>query len=345
MPSYLRIVISACALSFFIARGMPAFADDQTGEATDSIVKLRVFVPPDASSASSLGAEREGTGVLIDSSGLILTIGYLILEAETIGVIDSHGGFSAADFVAYDVSTGFGLVRSREHLSAAPMELGDSSSLQIGDTLHVIGFGDDPQPVRIILKGEFAGYWEYLLDNAIYAAPAYPAFGGAALVSGGKLVGIGSIFTILAVPTVGGVPCNMFVPIELLKPILKSLISDGRSAESVRPWLGITLAESQGRVLIREVSPQGPADAAGMRAGDILLAVEDKQVEGLADFYRKVWAAGRPGATIHISVLHDMSVQVVDVHSVDRYQFLKLPSRMKPVPITGKLTRDVASLH
>ena len=189
-------------------------------EVMRALVRVSATVPGDATTARSLGTEREGNGVLIDSSGLVLTIGYLIVEADSIEVQTSTGTVEA-DFVAYDGDTGFGLVRARSLTDVRPMPLGESSRVEVGDKLQVGGFGRDAQAVDVISRGEFVGSWEYLLDSAVYTAPAFPDYGGAALISDGKLVGVGSIFTTFSLPGVGRAACNMFVPIDLLKPILQ----------------------------------------------------------------------------------------------------------------------------
>jgi S1-C subfamily serine protease len=156
-------------------------------------------------------------------------------------------------------------------------------------------------------------------------APPHGAFGGAALVSPeGHLLGIGSIFTNLHVPGFGAVPANMFVPVELLKPILEQLQSMGRALGPRKPWLGINAHESAGRVFITRVSPGGPADTAGLRAGDIILTVAGEDVENLADFYHKVWALGPAGVTVPLTVLQGSRVLEAEIQSGDRYRNLKL---------------------
>lgn len=307
--------------------GVPSYAEQTAEEVLKAIVKVRSIVPSDAHTARSLGTEREGNGVVIDSDGHILTIGYLIIEAENIKVVVPAGKPVSATFVAYDHTTGFGLLRANDPLGVAPVKLGRSSELSTGDPVLVASHGGQEwvQGARVVSRSEFAGYWEYLLDNAIITAPPHPSFGGAALLGpDGKLLGIGSLLTQVAVPSLGSVACNIFVPIDLLKPILTDLITKGRSAEPPRPWLGVNAEEAHGRVFVVRVTSGGPAEQAGIKPGDIILEVNTNAVYGLADFYRKVWALGRAGVDVPLSILQGTQIRKIVVHSADRYQYLRI---------------------
>jgi serine protease Do len=243
---------------------------------------------------------------IIDTIGHVLTIGYLIIEAEHIELIGPKGKTVTATFVGYDFNTGFGILFPDEPLNVIPMKLGRSSEVKEGDHLFVASFGglDSVQTVRVISRMEFAGYWEYLLENAIFSSPPHPNFGGAALIDrDGCLLGIGSLYTRFSIPGVGLIPCNVFVPIDLLRPILTDLIDTGISREPPRPWLGLHAEESHGRVFIIRVTAGGPAEKAGFRLGDIVLTVNGVEVSGLADFYRKIWALGSAGVDVHLGVL------------------------------------------
>ena len=314
------------------APGSPVLEAQDVEEAMRALVRVRATVPEDATTARTLGTEREGNGILIDSSGLILTIGYLIVEADSIEVQTATGTFQA-DFVGYDGDTGFGLVRARSLAGLQPMQLGESSRVEVGDSLQVGGFGSEAQPVRVISRGEFVGSWEYLLDSAVYTAPAYPDFGGAALISEGKLVGVGSILAAFTLSGVGRLACNMFVPIDLLKPILQALVHSGRSGLPSRPWLGLNTAETEGRVVVTMVTPGSPAEQAGLRRGDIILAVAQQPVAGIAEFYRRVWSTGSAGVSVRLRVLQGDRIRELTVKSVDRNERLRRsPSRPGGVP-------------
>jgi len=306
---------------------VPAYAQQDAGKILNAIVKVKSTVPAGARTARILGTEREGNGVLIDSQGHILTIGYVILEADQIEIVDQEGQAIPARYIGYDHKTGFGLIRADKALMIPPIQLGQSSGVKAGDPVLVIGHGGAKavQGVRVVFRGEFAGYWEYLLDNAIYISPPYSNYGGAALIDrAGKLLGIGSIFAQKAIPDLGIIPCNMFVPIDLLRPILNDLITTGRSREPPQPWLGLHVDEVHGRIVVLRVTPGGPAGKSNLSSGDIILTVNNKAVDGIADFYRKVWSLGNAGVEVPLGVLQGIRINNIVVPSADRNQYLKL---------------------
>jgi len=320
--------LAAC---FAVLYCICAYADHDAEHTLRSIVKIRAIVPDSARTARSLGTEREGNGIVIDHEGRILTIGYLILEAEHIEILGPDGKTVPAAFVGYDHKTGFGLVQAKGSFNVSPMFLGQSSEVREGDPILVASYGgsESVQGARVVSRQDFAGYWEYLLDDALFVAPPHANFGGAALIGrDGQLLGIGSIFTQVTVPGIGTVPCNMFVPIDRLKPILTDLISAGRSHGPPQPWLGLHADEAHGRVFVIRVTSGGPAEQAGLRPGDIILTVNLNEITGLADFYRKVWALGNAGVDVPLSVLQGIRMRDINVHSADRYKSF----RVKPRP-------------
>lgn len=327
-----------CLTGFFLVlftccRFVYAVQDPE--EILRAVVGIRATIPEDARTAQALGTEREGHGVLIDSDGHILTIGYLILEADRIEITGSDGEAITGIFVGYDHNSGFGLVRTDPPLHVQPLELGQSSDVAVGDVLLVAGHGgpDATQGTRVVARQEFAGYWEYLLDDAIFTTPPYSNFGGAALIGkDGQLLGIGSLFTRTTLPRVGSIPSNMFVPIDALKPILNDLIALGHSSEPPRPWLGLNVEEMHGRVVILHVSSDGPAEQAGLRPEDIVLKVGGQEVDGLADFYRKVWALGTAGIDVPLSVLQGIQIRDIIIRSADRRQFYRFPQESETPP-------------
>lgn len=321
---------SGIIFAFLIAWSGSAYAEQTAEEILKAVVKIRSVIPKDAHTANTLGTEREGSGVVIDSEGLILTIGYLIVEAETIEVMGSEGKPVSAAFVGYDYPTGFGLLRTGKPLGVAPIKLGQSSTAKTGDPVLIAGYGGTDTAIagRIISRKEFAGYWEYLLDEAIFIAPAYTNFGGAALINpDGQLLGIGSLFSQLAIPGLGSIPCNIFVPIDLLHPILSDLKTTGRSRKPPRPWLGINAEEAHGRIFITKITAGGPADGAGLQPGDLILSVKGKTVNGLADFYRKIWEVGNAGVDVPLSLLRGIQIREITIRSTDRHQFLMLKQK------------------
>jgi len=295
-----------------------------------AIVKVQARALPNARSAATLGTEREGTGVVIDGDGLIVTIGYLIIEADEVKITDDQGRSLPANVVGYDHASGLALVRPIVPLKASPLPLGDSTKLAESDPVLVVNSGgrSEVTPAYVVSRRSFTGNWEYLLERAIFTSPPSLNWSGAALVDkDGSLLGIGSLILRDATQAEPHVPGNMFVPIDLLQPILPDLLKSGRRAGPARPWLGVNADEVQGRLLVTRVSPEGPADRAGVHAGDIILAVGGEAVHTQAEFYRKVWGRGSAGSEIPLRVLQDSDVQELKLRSIDRLDYF----RQKPM--------------
>ncbi len=328
--SVVRALVLACAL--IAAWPRPAAAQSDLMELLSSVVVVETLVPDDARTAAILGDERLGSGIVIDGSGLVVTIGYLILEATDAWIRTGGGQRVAADILAYDHETGFGLLRAQAPLEkVVPMALGDSDALVEGTPAVIASFGGPGvlQPVVTVSRRDFAGYWEYLLENAIFTSPPYQFFGGAALMStGGRLVGVGSLIVPDAAPDPDPAPGNMFVPVAQLKSVLADLIVSGRSANPVRPWLGIYAEESEdGRIVVLSLADDGPALQAGVEPGDVIVSAGDTQVQGLADFYRKLWHGREPGDLVTLTVERDGESRSIDVLGGNRYRWLRLRSR------------------
>lgn len=295
-----------------------------------AIVKVQARALPNARSAATLGTEREGTGVVIDADGLIVTIGYLVIEADEVKVTDDQGRSLPANVVGYDHASGLALVRPIVPLKASPLPIGDSTKVAESDPVLVVNSGgrSEVTPAYVVSRRAFTGNWEYLLDRAIFTSPPSLNWSGAALVDkDGSLLGIGSLILRDATQAEPHVPGNMFVPIDLLQPILPDLLKSGRRAGPARPWLGVNADEVQGRLLVTRVSPEGPADRAGVHAGDIILAVGSEAVHTQAEFYRKVWGRGSAGSEIPLRVLQDSDVRELTLRSIDRLDYF----RQKPM--------------
>ncbi len=321
----------------FVLLITPAVASQDSDELVEATIKavigLRAMVPDTARTANSLGNEREGSGIVIGDDGLVLTIGYLILEASDVQVTDSQGDYVPAEIVAYDYDSGFGLVRATRSLGIRGIPLGDSTFLSSGDTALIIShIGPDyMQVVQVVDVREFSGYWEYLLDQAIFTSPPFSGFGGAALISSnGKLVGVGSLIVNDAKIVEGSrpVPGNMFVPINLLKPILDDLLQNGRASGEIRPWLGVYTAVDRGHLFVFRVAMDSPAEVAGIRPNDIIVAVNGQPVSDMASFFRSVWETGPAGVDVRISVVRGGTVKEITVETGDRYDWL----RIDPIP-------------
>jgi len=290
-----------------------------------SVVAVRATIPEDAFTASGLGTRREGSGVVIRDDGLVLTIGYLITEAEEVWLTTQDGRVLPAHALAYDQETGFGLVQALSPLGLPAVRFGDATSAKVGDAVVLAdGIGQSVK-ANIVTKQEFAGYWEYLLDEAIFIAPAHPSWGGAALLGpDGKLLGIGSLR--LQMSRKGEIAdINMIVPINLLPPILDELLAHGHVDKPARPWLGAFSAENNGDVVVMSVAEGSPAAKAGLQQGDVISDIKDKEIDGLADFYRKLWSSGPAGTELPMRVMRDGRERWLRVKSADRSSFLKKP--------------------
>jgi len=295
--------------------------------ALSAVVALDAEIPPDAFTAPILGTDRTGSAVVIREDGLAVTIGYLVTEASDVKLTTGDGRAVDAHPIAIDFVSGLGLVQPLGNLGVAPIARGSADALSPGDTVNAISHGGRHHALsaRLVAKHEFAGYWEYLLDEALFTAPLHPAWSGAALVDArGRLVGIGSLF-VQQVIDGDATRGNMFVPIDLIEPILGDLLRQGRRASAPRPWLGIYLHDEDGRVVVQDVAAQGPAASAGLKPGDQIAAIADQPVVQVAHAWRVLWRQGAAGVTVPLTVVRDGQARRVQVDSVDRDAMLRKP--------------------
>jgi S1-C subfamily serine protease len=294
--------------------------------ALSSVVGLHSIIPNDAFSADHLGTERAGNGVLIED-GLVLTIGYLITEAEAVWLHLGDGRAVQGHALGFDSETGFGLVQALGRIDLEPLPLGSSAEAQTGDRVVLGGAGGRTRSVasHIAAKQEFAGYWEYLLDEAIFTCPAHPNWGGTGLISSrGELIGIGSLQ--LEREREGKAEyVNMIVPIDPLKPVLEDLRKFGRVNKPARPWLGMYSTEIENKVVVVGISAKGPAASAELKTGDVILAVGGEKISSQTQFYRKLWSLGPAGIDVPLTVYHEGVTFDVVLASTDRMKLLKAP--------------------
>ncbi|WP_076865168.1 S1C family serine protease [Bradyrhizobium mercantei] len=291
-----------------------------------SVVGLHSIIPPDAFSAETLGTERTGNGVLIDD-GLVLTIGYLITEAATVWLHLGDGRAVEGHALGFDFESGFGLVQALGRLDIDPLPIGSSAATQVGDNVVLGGAGGRTRSVasQIAAKQEFAGYWEYLLDEAIFTYPSHPNWGGTGLINNaGELIGIGSL-QLERERTGRAEHVNMIVPIDLLKPVLNDLRRFGRVDKPARPWLGMYTTEIDNRLVVVGVASKGPAARAELKTGDVILAVDGDKVTSQTGFYRKLWSLGAAGVDVPLTVYHEGVTFDVTLTSIDRMKLLKAP--------------------
>lgn len=314
---------------------VPAGAQPKAGDyaydlerALSSVLALSAKIPSDAFTAETLGTDRAGNGVLIRPDGMVLTIGYLVTEAESVWLTTHDGRAIEGHVLGYDQATGFGLVQALGRMDLPALALGESKQAQVGSSVVMAGAGGRQRSVaaHIVARQEYAGYWEYVLDDAIFTAPAHPHWGGTAMIGPeGDLLGIGSLQLQQGVE--GGRPANlnMVVPIDLLKPILDDLMTVGRSARPPRPWLGLFATEFEDKVALVGLADEGPAERAGLQVGDLVLAVAGVKTTDLAGFFRQIWALGDAGVGVPLTLYREGDTFEVNVTSGDRTRFLKSP--------------------
>ena len=321
---------NACRVLFSLAvaalAAVPAHAASLE-ELVSAVVRIKTYINPDGQTVQSLGREREGSGIVIDEDGLVLTIGYLMVEAHAAEVTTNAGRTVPATIVGYDHETGFGLLRATAPLKLKPLAFGKSGEGKERDPVLIVGSGgaDAVQPAYVVAKREFAGNWEYLLDEAIFTYPAHPNWGGTGLISNrGELIGIGSL---QLERERDGKPehVNMVVPIDLLKPVLDDLRKFGRVNKPARPWLGMYSTEIDNRIVVIGIAGKGPAARAELKAGDVILAVNGDKITSQTGFYRKLWSLGPAGVDVPLTLYREGDIFDVTVKSSDRARFLKAP--------------------
>lgn len=329
-----NLVLASCMLPSVIAYGATSTTPDQAAidalsRANAAVVGVEVTAVEGARSTETLGRRRSGSGVLIGPEGLILTIGYLMVEADSIQIVTPDRRKLPARAVAYDLATGFGLVKALLPLRGMnPVPLGSHGGLQAGEPLMAAMGGEDAGVgiVRLVSKRAFSGYWEYHIDAALFTSPPIANHSGAPLFNQrGELLGIGSLLVADARGESPPLPGNMFVPVDLLKPILAEMQATGSSKQSRRPWLGLTSAEQAGRVQVVRVTEDSPAQAGGLAPGDVIVAVDGAPVATLEEFYKRLWAHASPDDEIKLTVQQGEQLKVLPIRAVDRMSTMVKP--------------------
>lgn len=288
-----------------------------------SVVEVRTTAVPNARGSGTLGPRRQGGGIVIDDKGLVLTAAYLVTETEKIEIIGTNRQVIPATLIGHDPATGIGLVRAVVPLPVKPISFGDSDAADVNDPVLIVGF-DGVAPAYIVARRQFAGTWEYLLEDALFTAPATTGWSGAALINReGKLLGMGMLLVPNALRET--LPGNMFVPIDSVKPVITELQQHGKPAAQPRPWLGVSIEDLDGRLLITRVSDEGPAMKAGLAKGDIIVGLHGKPLENAADFYRKLWSSGDPGVEVEVDVVKGNTLETIAVTTMERGQYLRKP--------------------
>lgn len=305
--------------------------DDYTFDleaALSAMVGVRSIIPQDAFTAATLGTERTGNGVLIRPDGLVLTVGYLINEAETVWLSLSNGNAVQGHVIVYDHITGLGLVQALAREEFPVLAMGTSAAAQVGDDVVIGGAGglQNSLAARIVSRQEFAGYWEYLIEDAIFAAPSHENWGGTALINeAGQLIGVGSLQLEHGVEDGPSEHINMFIPIDLLPPVFDDLVNLGRRTTPPRPWLGVYAAEMGGRVVVAGFAGRGPAAKSELKTGDILLQIGGREAKSLSEFFHSLWGLGQAGVDVPLLVHRDGRTFDLKIRSADRATMMKRP--------------------
>lgn len=291
-----------------------------------TVVRVDAKIVPGAATSATLGARRSGSGVILDAR-TVLTIGYLVLEADEVDVTTAVGMTVPGAVAGYDHASGFGLIRTALPMIGKAVVLADSDLVAESQPVFTLGHGEAAATeLRVLSRLPFAGGWEYLLERPIITFPPVNNWSGSALFTpDGKLVGVGSLILADALPGSARIPGNLFVPINLLKPIIADLRAHGRSKSAPQPWLGVTTEVFRGHVVVIRVSRDGPADSAGVSAGDIIIGVGEEAISGQADLYRRIWKRGPAGTLVPLRLLRGGAVRDVSVPSIDRMDFLQRP--------------------
>ncbi len=329
----MRVVLLLVSALLLAAASGSAFAQGEgmktsTDDLLSSVVRIKTYINPDGRTVDNLGQERDGSGIVIDDDGLILTIGYLMVEAHAAEAITNDGRKIPATIVGYDHDTGFGLLKAVAPLKVRPILFGSSKDLKVGDPVLAASFGgrDGIAPARVVSRREFAGPWEYLVEGAIFTAPAHSHWSGAALITrDGKLVGVGSLI-VGDVSGSGGGAGNLYIPTDLIKPILADLIANGSVSGLQKPWIGLNTQATDRGLVVSRVTPNSPAEKAGLQKGDLITSVGGDAPKTLPEFYRKLWSLGGAGIVVPLDVSRDGKDQHFNVQSISRMDHLKLKS-------------------
>lgn len=287
----------------------------------DSIVRFQAYIPEECRSSRILGGFRQGTGLVINSQGHILTVGYLIMEATEVQVILADDTTVQAKVAGVDFETGFGILQLVDSVDVPAIAIGRSSQVSDDQLTLTIG-GSTGEQTRIVTNGRifstglFIGYWEYLLENALYVVPQNPAFGGSPLLNiEGEAIGVVS----LQLNQHQGM--NLAIPVDLLHTIETELVQYGRVISRVpRSWIGVYHAPYTEGVIVVDVVQEGPAHKAGIQKGDIITHINDVRITGEEHFLRQLWTIPIH-SQFHMTFLRRNKPQTLTIWGLDRYEF------------------------
>jgi len=286
-----------------------------------AVVNLHAMVPRAHPSSRILGNERMGSGVIVDPSGLVLTVNYVVMGASTVDVGFLKGRRVKAEVVAQDFEVGLALVRvKRQGLTAVPLAGG--TDLTCGEPVIAVA-STGPQERRIsgglvTYLGEFEAYWEYLLEHGIVSSAQNPGFGG-----GGLFSMTGALLGVVYLPLNEIVRCSLAIPVDNYREHASELLRYGRVvSRPKRAWLGVFAHALEEGVVVAGVVPDGPGDRSGLQEGDLIVSLNAEEVGNRRDFYLSLWRH-EPGEPLTLEVMRDNKVRRFEVKGGDRAYFFR----------------------
>jgi S1-C subfamily serine protease len=296
------------------------------GNPSAALLTVSSQVPERALTAPLLGTERSGHAIRIRADGLALTVGYLVNEAEQIWMTSAEGQAAPAYLVAQDHDSGLALLKPTLPIGSVHLEPGRADRLPVGEPLTVLRSGGEARfECTLTARHEFAGRWEYLIDDALFTAPACDDWSGAALVDReNRLCGIGSLLLEIPGDDLETTRGNMFVPLDLVSPYLDELCRYGQRRRPARPWLGSLIQEHEDQLIVVGTYPDCPASRAGIEPGDVVVSVDGTPARGLANLLRSVWSLGSAGVEVPLTIARDGAMQTCRLRSMDRAAYYHL---------------------
>ena len=285
-------------------------------KALRATVGVHTHIPPNhVSNAIGLGTDRRGTGTVVSSDGLVLTIHYLLLGATKVIVTLPNGEQRDATIVGKDYSTGLGLLKI-DGANHPHLEVVSSGNSVVGeDVFTVASLGSDKRCAdngMITYLGPFDAVWEFVLDRSICVTATSLNLGlpgGPILNRRVQVIGVSYLnFTDPGRPILG-------IPGEYYLNIRDELARHGRVSKPQRAYLGVVSYTLRDHVIIANVMPGGPGEKAGLKQGDLVLAIDGKDIserrllyEGLRD---------HPIAdTIQLKVLRNNRIFLLEIPAV-----------------------------
>jgi len=281
-------------------------------------VHIEARIPETHPSTRILGSERMGSGTIIDAAGLVLTVNYVVLGAEQVKVTMIDQRAYVAEVVRTDFASGLALVRIPEERLTA-LTLRHTSDVALGEECFVVAsVGEGSARIAngaISYLGPFDANWEYVLERAIMTTAMNPGLGGGPLCDPlGRVLGVVS----LNLNEIGRF--SLAVPSDYYLDARDDFVDGRRPAVGARAWLGLFCYSVKEHVVIQGLLPGGPGEQAGLKAGDVILAIDGEDVGDRRSLYRRLWThpAGDP---VTLKIFRGRETKTVTVASGDVEKF------------------------